>query len=241
MPDETSPKKNPRLWDDIGAVEGLAAAGDLDRIRAILTDHRLSDNEILESVPLPLLRLAAIFGRPDYAERRDRLDVDLAAKLDRAREFVERELPDLVSHRVTKMIVERAQRTLASRPDSVQEIAVVNSLHSWLGSPPDLFPASRLILNGPQDQILFDYVTGLDDLIFLTASISRAVAALLHDAAELHRLGVLREIPQVLTVATQPIREALDEIDRYLSEVTTSVPTPSAAGASGDEVTTPTA
>lgn len=203
------------LEDDVRVVEELQQSGDFSAIHAALADDSLADEDVLKVVPRPLIRLAYGLRNPANVEKLKSVP-GVGARLDNIAQFLHKEFSGLTRHRATTAYM----TALAGRSYTVQEIASINHVQAWLGSPPSLFPAVRLVLSGPKDQVLFDHITGIDDLLFLVRGTTRAVADLLKDAAELHRRGLLMEIPQGFNATTNSIRESLEQVDRHLAELT---------------------
>lgn len=220
MPSSTEPEKEAfELEDDVRVVEELQQSGTIGAIQAALRNYELTDEDILKIVPRALVRLAYALGDTANVEKLKALPGGVEAnRLDAIAKFLQAEFPDLRRHRAAMAYMKTlaAQTGIVGRPDSVQEITSINHLQTWLGSPPSLFPALRFVLSGPKEQILFDHVTGIDDLLFLARGTTQVIADVLQDAVEMRRRGFVFEIPQGYQATTQSTRDLLKQIDMYL-------------------------
>jgi len=181
---------NEQLDSDLKALFAFLSSSKKGSAATAIKDHSLSERELIEHIPLPVIRIAyALTEARNFKSILDDARRSIRPSLKKARALVKREFPGLTSHPSVQGVITRAVRR--TTPLKLNVIRRMNWSVQWWGTPPELTPAIRVGFLDKNDELLLDTSMDWDDALYVINSLSEMVRKQMEVSSSLAKAKLL--------------------------------------------------
>ncbi|HEY7313274.1 MAG TPA: hypothetical protein VH643_28250 [Gemmataceae bacterium] len=171
-----------RLDADLQSLFEANTAERRRQIKAAISNLDLSEEEFFSVVPLSILRLTLALRNPDsYKSLLKTVKEEATPRLEKAKEVIEQHFTDILKHPSILHFFSlpsegekegEAEDEAPTALDALNIITKVEHFPGWVGSPPAMRPASRIMFSGIDHQLLLDSTCDWDDMLYLSQTLT---------------------------------------------------------------------
>ena len=196
MADETINTGGNSLDEVIGSLVALSSQGTLKLITDRLADTSLSEEDFAKELPPHVLGLAAVLSStPSYTNLLEAVPDSAHPAIKRAKQIVDAEMPEILSHPFAARILAERAKDEASRSglgESLKVISRLECLLTWVGSPPNLLPVLRVAFLNNRDELVLDSSLAWSDVLRMTSTLLALTASSMKETTKLAELEQIR-------------------------------------------------
>ena len=225
MPDDPIETGVDSLDEDLRALLDFCESERLQQLQDAIARDTLTEQQFVGLVPEGALRMANVLSSSvAYESVHEQVSENARPLILKAEALVRDHFDTILRHRIVrrafeKMAATQEERTpTASVVDNFNIISRTSSLHTWVGSPPELRPMVRVGFLDKNDRLLLDSFFSWDALLFVAESLMSILAEQLEKGQELAKLQ------QLELGNTAKLTDRIQDITKTLSKIKSLAP-----------------